>query len=221
MIRKNAFTMEDSEGYIRFNSEYDLRSYVTFNAQKEEMTVFGTNGQNTYAIGELLIDFVTLDDEIVLSLGEKVFQSPYEEDRLELLENLHLVNASDFDFDLKGILNEYVENYLKQNNINLDEFAKKVAIYDFVKRYEHMHPYFKLIDLYTSILPVDNAVLLDDVLNVKRLKEKALEIIGFCLDVDTEKLNSFPDALPKCCCLSCSPPCLVSAVCKSLLIHGR
>ena len=190
MIRKNVFTMEDSEGYIRLNSEYDLRSYVTFSAQKKEMTVFGTNGQNTYAIGELLIDFVTLNDEIVLSLDDEVFLSPYEEDRLELLENLHLVNASDFDFDLKGVLNEYVENYLKQNHISLDEFAKKVAIYDFVKRYEHMHPYFKLIDLYTSILPVDNAVLLDDVLNVKRLKEKALEIIGFCLDVDTEKLNS-------------------------------
>jgi hypothetical protein len=109
---------------------------------------------------------------------------------LELLENLHLVDASDFDFDLKGVLNEFVENYLKQNHISLDEFAKKVAIYDFVKRYEHMYPYFKLIDLYTSILPVDNVVLLNDLLNLKQLKEKALEIIRFCLDVDTEKLNS-------------------------------
>ncbi len=182
MIRKNYFTMEDREGYIRLNSEYDLRNYVTFNAQKKEITVFGINGQNTYAIGELLIDFVTLDDEVSLSL--------YEEDRLELLENLHLVNASDFDYDLKGVLNEYVENYLKQNHISLDEFAKKVAIYDFVKRHEHIHPYFKLVDLYTSILPVDNTILLNDLLNVKCLKEKALEIIGFCLDMDTEKLNS-------------------------------
>jgi hypothetical protein len=68
--------------------------------------------------------------------------------------------------------------------------SKKVAIYDFVKRHEDVHPYFKLIDLYTSILPFDNAALLEDVLNLKHLKEKALEIISFCLDVDTEKLNS-------------------------------
>jgi len=174
--------MEDSKGYIHFSSEYDLRSYVTFNTQKKEMTIFGTNGQNTYATGELLIDFVTLDDEI--------FLSPYEEDRLELLENLHLVNASDFDLDFKGVLNEYVENYLKQNNISLDDFAKKVAIYDWVKRHEHIHPYFRLIDLYTSILPMNNNTLLNGVLNLKPLKEKASEIIEFCLDVDTEKLNS-------------------------------
>jgi len=172
--------MEDSKGYIRLGSEYDLRGYITFNGQKKEMTVFGTDSQNTYTIGELLIDFVTLDDEAFLSL--------YDEDRLQLTEELHLINASDF--DLKGVLNEYVENYLKQNHISLDDFAKKVAIYDFIKRHEHIHPYFRMIDLYTSILPTDNGMLLNDVLNLKRLKEKAIEIIEFCLDVDTYKLNS-------------------------------
>jgi hypothetical protein len=105
MIRKNIFTMDDREGYIRLSNQYDSRGYITINGQKKEMTVFGTDSQNTYAIGELLIDFVTLDDKIYLSL--------YEEDRLQLIEELHLINASDFNFDLKGLLNEYVENYLK------------------------------------------------------------------------------------------------------------
>ena len=181
MIRKNVFTIEDSQGYIRLRSEYDSKGYITFNGQRKEMTVFGIDSQKTHSIGELLIDLVTLDDKTFLSL--------YEEDRLELIEELHLINASDFDYDLKGVLNEYVENYLKQNHISLDDFAKKVAIFDWVKRHEHIHPYFRLIDLYTSILPMDNDVLLNDVLNLKKLKEKAIEIIELCMDVDTEKLN--------------------------------
>jgi hypothetical protein len=176
-MRIDVFTMEDADGYIHFEDEYNRRAYVTISGQSKEMTLYVDNHSETHPIGELLIDFMTLEDE------QLAF---YEEDRQELMKDLHLVDASDLG---PGYQNEHVDNYLERNRIGHDDFAKKVAIFDFIKRFEELHPYFKLIDLYGSILPIDNDMLLNELLNLKQLREKASEIIRFCLDVDTEKLN--------------------------------
>lgn len=170
--------MEDAEGFIHFEDEYNRKAYVTVNEQSKEMTFHFSSYSETHPIGELLIDFLTLEDEQL---------DVYEDDRQELIQDLLLE-------DYCGVMNENIENYLAKNRIDHDTFAKKVAIYDFVRRFEDLHPYFRLISLYSSILPMDNDTLLSDALNLSQLREKALEILRFCLDVDTEKLNRLETA---------------------------
>ena len=173
----------DKEGYFKINNEYEQRRYVSFDRQNKEITVFGSKGQNTYTIGEMLIDFVIQDD------GRYYW---YEEDRLQLIHDLHRLTAEEFKWDYINKLSEFEENYLKKNNISLDEFAQKIAIYEQVYRYEEIHPYLSMIDLYTSIVPVDNKVLLNETLNINALREKVVEIFEFCFDVDTPYLNELP-----------------------------
>ena len=181
-MARNLFTMDDDDGNVRIENEYGVRNYVTFNMNTRETNLICNGTPKAYPLGELLIDFITLDDDGLLSL--------YEEDRQELLDHLGNIDASDFDWDRYAYMpNEYVRNYLKQNNISLDAFAKKVEISQLLWRHEGIHPYFQLIDLYTSILPADNETLLKETLNLKLLKEKATEIVRFCLDIETEKLG--------------------------------
>jgi hypothetical protein len=179
-MKMDVFTMEDADGAIHFEDEYSRRPYVTINSQSKEMTLHADNYSETHPIGELLIDFVTPEEDKF---------DFYEEDRQELIQNLYLVDASALDHEYNGKITEFDENYIKEKRIDRDDFAKKVAIYDFVKRFEEVHPYFRTIGFYSTILPTGNDTLLNDFLNMEQLREKALEIIRFCLDMDTEKLN--------------------------------
>ena len=180
-MRKNLYRLDDTEGYVPFYNEYEQRSYVSFDRQKKEMTVFGVDGQKTYGIGELLIHFVTLDEQCF---------SLYEEDRRELIQEIDRIDSYIFQWDYSDVLSELLENYLEFHNISKDEFAKKYVIYELVTRHEKMHPYLKMLDLYTSILPFDNDELLKETLNLQALQHKAIEILEFCFDVDSEYLNN-------------------------------
>lgn len=179
-MKIDAFTMEDAEGFIHFEDEYSRKAYVTVNEQSKEITLYSENHSETHPMGEMLTDFVTPDEDRFAF---------YEEDRQELIQDLHLVDASALEEDYSGMMNPFVENYISEKRIDRDDFAKKVAIYDFVNRFEEVHPYFRTIGFYSTILPTDNETLLNGVLNLEQLREKALGIIRFCLDADTEKLS--------------------------------
>lgn len=177
--------MDDAQGFIRFEDEYTQRAYVAVNRPSREITLHMGDYAETHLIGEMLADFVT---------PEKDRFKFYEEDRLELIQNLHLVDASASEMDYSGVMNEFIENYIRKHGISRDEFAKKVAIFDFLKRFAEVHPYFYAIGFYSTILPTDNDTLLNDVLNLETIREKALEIVRFCLDAETDRLNQLDAA---------------------------
>lgn len=151
-MRKKVYGLADKQGYIRLANEYEQHTCVSFERQKKETTVITADGRRVYPLGDMVIDFITLPDDGLFAL--------FEEDRLQLIEDLHLFSADDFNWDFSGYLDEFTENYLMKNNISKDDFAKKMAILDFVQRYEELHPYLSMLDLYTAILPCDNDVLL-------------------------------------------------------------
>ena len=177
-MRKKSYTLE-KQGYISLANEYEQHTYLSFDRQKKEMTVI-SDGQKAYALGDMLIDFITLDDDIL---------NLYEQDRLQLIEDLHLIDADAFNWDFRGTLDEFTENYLTKNNISKDEFAKKLAIIELLRQFEHQHPYFSMLNLYTAILPYDNTILLTHTLNLKALKAKLTEMAVFCLDTEAEHLS--------------------------------
>ena len=179
-MKKRFHSLTDKKGYINLASEYENRTYFSFNRQKKEMTVIMNSSQKIYTLGEMLIDFITLDDDIL---------DLYDQDRLQLIEDLYLISADDFKWDFSGFIDEFIENYLVKNNISKDEFAKKVAILDFLQRFEDEHPYFSMLDLYTAILPYDNDILLKQTLDLKTLKAEIEKMAVFCFDNESEYLR--------------------------------
>lgn len=176
-----------SEGY-RFDTlgnpralydQYSHHTYVSVNQLKKEMTVYFKDGQKTYPIGELLMDFLYIPDHEI---------SLYEQDRQELIRDIGRYDRSIIERKYH-YLNEPVESYLKQNSITVDDYAKKAMIYDSLDRNRLIHPYLLVMDLFTSILPTDNDKLLHEQLDIITLREKMFSILSFCFDTDTEYLN--------------------------------
>lgn len=180
-FRKNAFTLEDKQGYIKLDNEYNQHVCVSFNRPKKEMTVISSDGQRVFPLGDLLVDFIALDDDGLFQL--------FEEDRLSLIEELPRINQSDFEWDFSGELNEFTENYIKQNNISKDDFAKKLAIFELIERYENLHPYLTMLDFYTCILHFDNNTILNNLLDLKTSRNKALNFAEFCFDIEDKNFK--------------------------------
>lgn len=174
-MKKRISSRSDKHGYLRLSNEYEQCTYLTFN--RNDTTVISHDMSVTYTLGEMLIDFISLDEDI-LDLFEK--------DRLQLIDEIHLINANDFEWDFYGMVDKFIENYLAEKNISKDDFAKKVAIFDLLQHYEDFHPYFTMLDLYTNIIPYDNAVLLTQMLNLKTLIAGIKELAAFCFDVEME-----------------------------------
>jgi hypothetical protein len=176
-MRSKFYTLTNKQGFINLSNEYEQRTYLSFNKQKKEMTVISSDHQKVYTLGEILIDFITMDEDIL---------DLYDQDRRQLIEELHLVDASAFKWDFNGVLDEFIENYLMENNISKDDFAKKIAILDLLNRFDDIHPYFSALDLYTAILPYDNTVLLTKMLDLKTLRAEITKMAEFCFDIEAE-----------------------------------